>query len=244
MDVKYVLSSILREAEKFGGTGELRAGVRLSGAVNGERGEGYLMLYSDVLVLLYRRLGERDYEGLTRDLAEWSFETSSEEKYLIRITLQCGSESYACEFTPSERDSAEVIFNAITAAHAEPQAVYAERILIMAALIYLLSSSEHEKFAQELLGKGLWRAARKYAADKDLNNLAVQAGQQFTIEQKQSLMLNLIELRMSDDLWQSAEAAALKELAQVWELSEGFYENAVNMLLLRRQLGSLFQQEA
>ena len=117
MDVKYVLSSILREAARFGGTGELCAGVRLSGAVNGERGEGYLLLYSDVLVLLYRRLGERDYEGVTGTLPDWSFEVCSEEKYLIRITLQCGKESFACEFTPSERDSAEAIFNAITAAH-------------------------------------------------------------------------------------------------------------------------------
>lgn len=240
MDVKYVLSSILREAEKMGGSGELRAGVRLSGAVNGERGEGYIMLYSDALVLLYRRLGERDYEGLTRDLAEWSFEDYSEEKYLMRITLQCANETYKCEFTPSERESAEEILNAITAAHAEPQAVYPESLLVMAALVYLLSSSEHEKFAQELLGKGLWRAARKYSAGKELESLAVKGGELFTSEQKQSLMLNLIELRMSDDLWQSAEAAALKELAQLWGLSIEFYENAVNMLLLRRRLGELF----
>lgn len=241
MDVKYVLSSILREAARFGGDDELRAGVRLSGAVNGERGEGYLLLYSDVLVLLYRRLGERDYEGVTGTLPEWSFESNSEEKYLMRITMQCGEESFACEFTPSERGSAEEIFNAITAAHAEPQAVYPERILVMAALVYLLSSGEHEKFAQELLGKGLWRAACQYAADKELNALAIQGAELFNPQQKQSLLLNLIELRMSDDLWQTAEAAALKELAQIWELPAEFYENAVNMLLLRRQLGSLFQ---
>ena len=63
MDVKYVLGSVLNAAAGLGGTGELRAVVRLSGAVNGERGEGYWLLYEDVLVLLYRRLGECSYEG-------------------------------------------------------------------------------------------------------------------------------------------------------------------------------------
>ena len=59
--------------------------------------------------------------------------------------------------------------------------------------------------------------------------------------QKQSLMLNLIELRMSDDLWQPSESAALRELSQVWGISDEFYTNAVNLLLLRRRLGELFQ---
>ena len=241
MDVKYVLSSILCEAEKLGGEGVLKAGVRLTGAVNGERGEGYFLLYNDVLVVLYRLLGQRDYEGIGKDIAEWNFENYREEKYALRITLKNAESEFECEFTPSERESAEVIFNAITAAHAEPQAVYPEKTLIMAALIYLLSSNDHEKFAQELLGKGLWRAARKYASGKDLSKLALQSGELFAPEQKQSLMLNLIELRMSDDLWQTEESAALRELSQIWGISGEFFSNAVNLLLLRRRLGELFQ---
>ena len=241
MDVKYVLSSILCEAEKLGGEGTLKAGVRLTGAVNGERGEGYFLLYNDVLVVLYRRLGQRDYEGVSKDIAEWSFENYREEKYALRITLKNAESEFECEFTPSERESAEVIFNAITAAHAEPQAVYPEKILIMAALVYLLSNNDHEKFAQELLGKGLWRAARKYASGQELSQLALRSAESFTPEQKQSLLLNLIELRMSDDLWQPAESAALRELSQVWGISDEFYTNAVNLLLLRRRLGELFQ---
>jgi hypothetical protein len=63
MDVKYILSSILREASDMGAAGEIIAGVRLSGAVNGERGEGYILLYDDAVTLLYRRLGRGHAQG-------------------------------------------------------------------------------------------------------------------------------------------------------------------------------------
>ena len=93
MDVKYILSSVAKEAEKIGASGKLLDGVRLSGAVNGERGEGYWLLYEDNLVLLYRRLGERDYEGCSGELSEWSFADYREEKYALKLQCSCGGSS-------------------------------------------------------------------------------------------------------------------------------------------------------
>ena len=241
MDIKYVLSSVLREAEKLGSYGELLAGVRLSGAVNSERGEGYFLLYSGGLSLLYRRLGERDYEGVFSELPEWNFSNYNEEKYALTVNMECANKSYICEFTPSERESAEMIFNAINTAHAEPHSVYTQTTLTMAGLICLLSSDGHESYAENLLGKRLYRAGIRFVADRTLPALVADGNTLFSVEQKQSILANLIEQRMSDDIWSSAESSALRELSEVWQLGNDFYEQCVSILLLRRKLGLLFQ---
>lgn len=241
MDIKYILSSILREAANLGAEGELQAGVRLSGAINSERGEGYLLLYSEGLTLLYRRLGQRDYEGVFAGLTDWSFDNYRQEKYALLIDMICRGSSCRCEFTPSERESAEIIFNAIAAAHAEPQELYSESTLLMTALLYLLSGDGHELYAEDLLGKKLLRAGKKYAADQELQDLVARAAELFTLEQKQTVLINLIEERMSDGLWSSSEAAALRELADVWNLGSEYFEQSCGVLLMRHRIGELFK---
>jgi len=240
MDVKYVLSSVLQEAQKIGASGSLQAGVRLSGAVNGERGEGYWLLYEDNLVLLYRKLGQRDYEGCCGEPADWSFENYREEKYALLLTAGCKEANFEYEFTPSERESAEIILNAITAAHAEPQAVYSQDMLIMAGLFVHLGNG-HEDFARNLMGKALWRAGQKYADKCSLVDLVKLGNEHFSTEQKQSVMVNLICQRMSDDVWSSEESAALQELSGVWQLPEEFFGNAVDILLMQKSIGELFK---
>lgn len=241
MDIKYILSSVAKEAEKLGASGRLLAGVRLSGAVNGERGEGYWLLYEDNLALLYRRLGQRDYEGCCCELAEWSFSDYREEKYALMLQCSCAGGDFLFEFTPAERSSAEVVLNAVTQAHAEPLAVYPEQQLVMAGLFSFLSSDGHEEFAIQLLGKKLWRAGKKYAAGHTLPDLLEKGHSFFTAEQKKSVVANLIEQRMSDGVWSSEEAAALQELAAVWDLPHDFFENCAGILLLRRSIGDLFK---
>lgn len=241
MDIKYILSSIVREAANLGAFGELQAGVRLTGAVNQERGEGYMLLYSNGLVLLYRQLGQRDYQGCFADLVDWGFENYQEEKYALTIDMICCGNRYRCEFTPSERESAEVIFNAVTAVHAQAQVLYSETTLLMTALLDLLSCDGHEKYAEDLLGKPLLRAGRKYAAGQQLQDLVARAAELFTLEQKQSVLLNLIEERMSDGLWSSSESAALRELAEVWDLGSEYFEQSCGVLLMRHRIGELFK---
>lgn len=240
MDVKYVLPSILREAAEIGAHGDLLAGVRLSGAVNGERGEGCLMLYSEGLVLLYRRLGQRDYNGFFEPLDQWYFDNFCEEKYSLSLDVHCREQCVRCEFTPSERESAEQILNAVAAAHAEPQALYSEETLLMAALFIFYGNTESVAFVRELLGKQLYLAAVKYSSYKSLDSVIRQAEHAFNEQQKQSVMLNLIEMFMADDLWRSSESAAMRELARAWNIAPEIYENYAGILLLRRSLGNLF----
>ena len=45
---------------------------------------------------------------------------------------------------------------------------------------------------------------------------------------------------MSDDLWSSQEAAALRELADVWSIDQQYMENCAQVLLLRSKLWTLF----
>ena len=239
MDVKYVLSSVLQEARQLGSSGALQAGVRFNGAVNGERGEGYWLLFEDNLVLLYRRLGQRDYEGCCGELTDWSFEDYCEEKYALQLTAKFQEQSFRCEFTPAERDSAESILNAITANHAEPQAVYSESMLVMAGVFVQLSGG-HEDFARDLMGKALWRAGLKYAAKHTLPDLLELSNKLFSVEQKESIMINLISQRMSDNIWSGDERSALQELNSVWQLPEEFFLNVEKILLQQKKLGELF----
>lgn len=242
MDVKYVLPSILREASEIGAQGDLLAGVRLSGAVNGERGEGCLMLYTEGVVLLYRRLGQRDYEGFFDNFTAWSFDNFHEEKYSLSLDVHCREKCVRCEFTPSERESAEKILNAVAAAHAEPQALYSKETLLMASLFVFYANSGHTQFIRDLLGKQLHLAAIKYTASRTLESVIREADSLFNDRQKQSVLLNLIEMFMSDDLWRSAEAANMRELAEAWNIAPDVYENFAGTLLLRRSLGNLFQE--
>ena len=241
MDVKYILSSILREASDLGAAGELVAGVRLSGAVNGERGEGYILLYTENLTLLYRRLGQRDYQGCSAALTEWSFDNFQEEKYALAMDIVCQGTSYRCDFTPSERESAESIINAVTAVHADPRNTYSEKTLLMAALLTALTDASQKEFTQNLLGRQLIQAADKFAAGHCLTDIVEKSGKLFDENQKRSVLLNLIEIRMSNDRWNSETASALQELAELWQMEDDFFRQAVEMMMLRRKLGNLFQ---
>lgn len=241
MDVKYVLGSVLDAAAGLGGKGELHAAVRLSGAVNGERGEGYWLLYEDVLVLLYRRLGERSYEGCCAELDEYAFADYREEKYALLINISCRNVKYACEFTPSERTAAETVINAINNASAAPQSLYDSNVLIMAGLFYSLSSG-HSGYAAELLGKELYRAGKKFASENTLPDLVAKANDAWTDEQKQSVLLNLLELRMSDGIFEYEESEALRELSEVWNLKNDFYVQSKDLLLKKKRIGELFKK--
>ena len=240
MDVKFILSSVAKEAVKMGASGELLAGVRLSGAVNGERGEGYWLLYEDNLVLLYRRLGERDYEGCCGELGDWSYTDYREEKYALMLQSFYAGTEYLFEFTPAERESAEIILNSITQAHADPHTVYSEAMLVMAGLLSFLSADGHEEYAVNILGKELWRAGKKYAASHTLPELLEQGNTLFNTEQKECVLANLIEQRMSDGIWKSEEAAALRELAEVWALPKDYFDTCAGVLLRRHSIGQLF----
>ncbi len=242
MDVKYILSSVTKEAVKLGASGKLVAGVRLSGAVNGERGEGYWLLYEDNLVLLYRRLGQCDYEGCCGELDDWSFADYREEKYALMLQSSYAGTEYLFEFTPAERESAEIILNSITQAHADPKTVYSEAMLVMAGLLSFLSADGHEDYAVNVLGKELWRSGKRYAAKHTLPDLVEQGNKLFNADQKECVLANLIEQRMSDDLWKSEEAAALRELAEVWALPKDYFDTCAGILLKRRNLGVLFQK--
>ncbi|MBE6379500.1 MAG: hypothetical protein E7047_01055 [Lentisphaerae bacterium] len=239
MDIKYTLQSILREAASLGANGQLLAGIRLAGAVNGERGEGYLMLYSEGLVLLYRRLGLRDYEGIFASLDEWSFDKFREEKYLLTLEVRCRSNTFRCEFTPSERDSAEQILNAIAAAHAEPLAVYSESTLLMAGLLIGMSGPANGDLSG-LLDKKLYLAACKYATKHQLAEMIVRAGEIFSEDQKKSLLLNLIEFNLYETELPEKSCTLLRELAKDWLLDENFFETSTYLLSMRSKLNTLF----
>ncbi len=241
MDTKYILSSILREAKKFGGAGPVQAAVRLSGAVNGDRGEGYWLLYENMLTLLYRKLGERDYEGCGAAPEYWNFGDYREEKYALAIAMSCDEQTFECVFTPSERESAEAVLNAIQTAQATPQTVYSESALLMAGLLWQLSGDGHEDFARRLLGVRLLRAGRKYAESTTLPKMVEQADACFDVRQKKSLLANLIEQRMSDGEWSGEEQHALAELAGVWKLEAGVFDVFQDVLLLKNQCPLLFQ---
>lgn len=241
MDIKYVLKSILREAATLGASGELQCGIRLSGAVNGKRGEGYLLLYSEGLVLLYRRLGMRDYEGCFADLYEWHFDNYREEKYSLVMDAHCRDQAFVCEFTPSERESAELILNALAAAHAEPLTVYDENTLLMASVLTSFTPEDQTAATLALLGKQLYQASYKYAAKHQLTELIDRTGELFSNEQKKSVLLNLIELQLASDLHQTQFDELLK-LSGAWDLGDDFLTANVRSMRLRRQLTELFPQ--
>ena len=71
--------------------------------------------------------------------------------------------------------------------------------------------------------------------------MVARAAELFTLEQKQTVLINLIEERMSDGLWSSSEAAAVRELADVWNLGSEYFEQSCGVLLMRHRIGELFK---
>lgn len=240
MDTKFILASVLHEAEKYGVSGDVFAGVRLSGSVNGERGEGYWLLYEESLVLLYRRLGNRDYEGYAAPLEEWTFGEYREEEYNFTVDLSCDGKTYSCVFPPAEQEAAEVILNAIANINAALSASYPESALVMAGLLWILSGDGHADHALRVLGKQLYRVGEKFAEDKELTQIAELANTALNMDQKKSLIANLIEMRMCDGEWSSEEQSALAELAEIWEMPTEDYNNIRDILLLKNQCPLIF----
>lgn len=240
METKFILGSVRREAENLGARGELTRAVRLSGAVNGDRGEGYFLLYPDFLVLLYRKLGERDYAGVLDDRGVWEFEDYQEAQYQLSVVLRHGDEVYRCVFAPSEREDAEAVMLAVREARDDREPDCSEAMLIFAALVRSLSGDGHMEYAARLLGGRLLAAGRRYAERFSLPQLAAQAAERLTPKQKQSLMLNLIELRMSDGEWTTAEQQGLGELAAALGWTEEQFREAGEFLLTKNSFPVLF----
>ena len=175
------------------------------------------------------------------ELDEYAFADYREEKYALLINISCRNVKYACEFTPSERTAAETVINAINNASAAPQSLYDSNVLIMAGLFYSLSSG-HSGYAAELLGKELYRAGKKFASENTLPDLVAKANDAWTDEQKQSVLLNLLELRMSDGIFEYEESEALRELSEVWNLKNDFYVQSKDLLLKKKRIGELFKK--
>ncbi len=240
METKFILGSVRREAEKLGAQGDATHAVRLSGSVNGDRGEGYWLLYPESLILLYRKLGDRDYGGVCAAPEEWHFGNYREAQYELAIELSCDDAVYDCVFTPSERGEAEAVLNTIQTAAAKGVPRYAETLLLAAALIWQLSGDGHAEYARRILGSRYLAAGRRYAESATLSDLVSRAARMFSPEQKQSLMLNLIEQRMSDGEWTGAEQQALGELAAELGQAAEEFAGAWRTLLLKNRCPAIF----
>ena len=240
METRFILSSIRREAEKLGAHGDILSAVRLSGAVNGDRGEGYLLLYQDAFVLLCRKLGERDYTGIIDAPGAWRTGSLQEAQYQIEMELLYGDTVYHCAFSPSERADADTIMEAFREAAETGTGRCSEPLLIFAALLVSLSNADHSEGLRRILDAGTIAAGRRYAAQNALPDLVEQAATRFGADQKKALIFNLIEFRMSDGLWSSDEQKGLCELAQALGWSEAEFREAAHNLLIKNNYLALF----
>lgn len=240
METKFILSSVRREAEKLGAHGEIRAAVRLSGSVNGDRGEGYLLLYEEAFVLLCRKLGERDYAGVIDAPGAWRTGALQEAQYQVSLEILYGDRVYRCVFPPSERVDAETILAALRDAEAAGETGYSVPMRIFAALLVSLSDADHSECLRRILNAGQTAAGRRYAAQHSLPELVEQAAGRFTEDQKKALLWNLIELRMSDGVWSSTEQKGLGELAQALGWSEAEFRETAHNLLIKNNCLALF----
>ena len=179
METRFILSSIRREAERLGARGEILSAVRLSGSVNGDRGEGYLLLYADTFVLLCRKLGERDYTGIIDTPGAWRAGAVQEAQYQIELELLYGDAAYHCVFSPSERADAEAILNALREAADAGTGRCSEPMLIFAALLVSLSNADHSEGLRRILDAGTIAAGRRFAAQTTLPELVEQAAKRF-----------------------------------------------------------------
>ncbi len=241
MDTKFILSNLLAAAGKFGAAGQVEAAVRFNGSVNGNAGEGYWLLFENALLLLYRVLGEYEYHGCCGKVSKWSYSDYCQEACCLRAKLSCGTEDFAVEFSLSEQHDAEFIMQKVAAANTDPLQLYPEKILNVAALFYLLSDESHREFALKLLGDELFSTAGRFAEQTDIQSVTGRCNELLSQAEKESVLTNLIDLRMSDYLWESNENAALQELAAVWDISTEFYTQCSQILLLRKKIGSLFE---
>ena len=241
METRFILSSIRREAERLGARGEILSAVRLSGSVNGDRGEGYLLLYADTFVLLCRKLGERDYTGIIDTPGAWRAGAVREAQYQIELELLYGDAAYHCVFSPSERADAEAILNALREAADAGTGRCSEPMLIFAALLVSLSNADHSEGLRRILDAGTIAAGRRFAAQTTLPELVEQAAEHFTADQKKALLWNLIELRMSDGLWTSTEQKGLNELAQALGWSDAEFRETAHNLLIKNNYQAFFE---
>jgi len=241
METRFILSSIRREAEKLGAQGEIRSAVRLSGSVNGDRGEGYLLLYQDAFVLLCRKLGERDYAGVIDMPGAWRAGALNKAQYQIELELFYGDAIYHCVFPPSELADAEAILTVLREAAASGAERCSEAMQLFAAMLVTLSDADHSECLRRILDPGRIAAGRRCAARHSLSELVRQIAESFSAEQKQSLIWNLIELRMSDGLWTSTEQKGLNELAQALGWSDAEFREAAHNLLIKNNYPALFE---
>ena len=241
METRFILSSVRREAEKLGASGDILSAVRLSGSVNGDRGEGYLLLYQDAFVLLCRKLGERDYTGIVDVPGAWRPGAVREAQYQISLEIIYDEQTYNCVFPPSERADAEKILTVLREAAASGETGYSVPMQIFAALLVSLSNADHSEGLRRILDAGAIAAGRRYAAQTTLPELVERAAGSFTDDQKKALIFNLIELRMSDGLWSSDEQKGLGELAQALGWSDAEFREAAHNLLIKNNYPALFE---
>ena len=241
MDTKFILSNLIAAAGKFGTSGQVEVAVRFNGSVNGKAGEAYWLQFENSLLLLYRVLGEYGYQGCCGNFSNWSYSEYSQESCCLRVKLSCGNEEFAVEFSFTEQQDAEKIMQKVAAANTDPLQLYSEKTLNVAALFYLLSDETHRNFALNLLGEDLFFTAGRFAEKSDIQNVTSCCNELLSQAEKESVIANLIDLRMSDYLWAGNENAALKELAAVWNIGDDFYAQCCQILLLRKKIGNLFE---
>ena len=89
----------------------------------------------------------------------------------------------------------------------------------MASILTSFTPEDQTPATLALLGKQLYQASYKYAAKYPLATLIEHAGSLFNAAQKQSLLLNLIELHLVSDLHNDQ----LGELEKIGDRLTGLY---------------------
>lgn len=253
MDTKFVVLSLLRQAEAVGASGEVTYAIRLDKTFDGRSGEGYILCFGDTVCLADRPLGQGTYRCQAAPLAEVRVKKLERGNSNSFADLDFAGSAVGCHWSWAENKDAERLLalfagNAATAeSPAQAPAAAPDRTaeLFVAGLMYAAESSgqlspEQEQLIRELAPGDMLTRGLDYYHGHDLITYVGAVRAAFNREQLLSLLANQLEVVMVDGDFRSAERRGMEELGRKLGFPAAEYEKILEVILCKNRSPLLF----
>lgn len=254
MDFAFLPEKIkLQLAELESGSSPLCT-IRGSGGFCGEPGESYIIPYDGSLYLFNRSFGAKEYNARKADFSDITGISLNKDQFSSVLTIVFGTENISLKLSCIEVQNAAPLFEhaekfpSIKRDYAEavnlekdftPLAGLAACLMFVSAADGKISEDENSYILNKICSgnEDIYNAAAKFYETRDFSALL----QKLQLDQQQKLCFfaQMLELAMSDGVFDRAEQKLIDTFAAQTGISNDESETVRNVLLIKNQLSVL-----
>jgi tellurite resistance protein len=227
--------------------------IRGSGGFNDEPGESYIIPYPDEIYLYNRKFSDPDFSVNSVGIDDIKQLLLKQEAFSALLTLETGNGLMQLKISSAEIPNAELMMEVFESCNEEEQFQANEEVSdieqispllgLVIVLMFIATvdddiADEEQKFITRFCDDdNLYNKAYQYHQNNNFEEILAKLA--LNEQQKMCYLANIIELAMSDGVFDSREQKMIKRFAQAADLDDSQVQTIRDVLLIKNQLSVL-----